>query len=82
MIITGFKMAKIKDHYYNDASTSSEPLIRHLMVKQLAEYRVETTTLRELLTMLHEQVEKEYDIMPTSILRQEYNKLFNQHMGD
>ena len=78
MIITGFKMAKIKDHYYNDASTSSEPLIRHLMVKQLAEYRVETTTLRELLTALQEQAEKEYDMLPTVILKQEYDKLFNR----
>ena len=78
MIITGFKMAKIKDHYYNDASTSSEPLIRHLMVKQLAEYRVETTTLRELLTALQEQAEKEYDMLPTVILKQDYDKLFNR----
>ena len=78
MIITGFKMAKIKDHYYNDASTSSEPLIRHLMVKQLAEYRVETTTLRELLTALHEQAEKEYDNLPNAVLIAEYNKLFNR----
>lgn len=78
MIITGFKMAKIKDHYYNDASTSSEPLIRHLMVKQLAEYRVETTTLRELLTALQEQAEKEYDNLPNAVLIAEYNKLFNR----
>lgn len=78
MIITGFKMAKIKDHYYNDASTSSEPLIRHLMVKQLAEYRVETTTLRELLTALQEQAEKEYNMLPNAILKQEYDKLFNR----
>lgn len=78
MIITGFKMAKIKDHYYNDASPSSEPLIRHLMVKQLAEYRVETTTLRELLTALQEQAEKEFDMLPNAILKQEYDKLFNR----
>lgn len=78
MIITGFKMAKIKDHYYNDASTSSEPLVRRLMVKQLAEYRVETTTLRELLTALQEQAEKEYDNLPNAVLIAEYNKLFNR----
>ena len=71
-------MAKIKDHYYNDATTSSEPLIRHLMVKQLAEYRVETTTLRELLTALQEQAEKEYDNLPNAVLIAEYNKLFNR----
>lgn len=78
MIITGFKMAKIKDHYYNDAETHSEQLVRRLMVKQLAEYRVETTTLRELLTLLQEQVEKEYDNLPNAVLIEEYNKLFNR----
>lgn len=75
-------MAKIKDYYYNDADTSSSSRVRHLMIQQLAEYRMESTTLRELLTLLQEQLEKEYDRMPTSILRQEYNKLFNQRMGD
>jgi len=67
---------KIKDYYLNDAEQPSEARIRRLMIKQLCEYRVESTSLRELLTLLHDNIEKEYDMLTTEAIRKEYDKLF------
>lgn len=68
---------KLKDHI-EERETNAEARIRHLKTQSLVEYYIESMTLREALTTLEDIMYKQYDMMPTEVLRQEYNKVFNR----
>lgn len=71
-------MSKLKDYLLEQSQASPEALRRRLMVQSIAEYYIETMTLREALASLEEQFVKQLDNMPTHVLQSEYAKIFER----
>lgn len=69
---------KLKDYLEEQRETSSEARRRHLLSQGIVEYYIESMTLREALGALEEMLHRQYDIMPTEVLQQEYDKIFNR----
>lgn len=69
---------KIKDYLIERSETSREARQRRLVIQAIAEYHIESMTLREALGLLEEHLYRELDNMPTEVLQSEYDKIFNR----